>query len=45
MKKYLLAVTLMMLTLTGLAIPAKRGQWTKLTLTNGNTVSAQLMGD
>ena len=45
MKKYLLAVTLMMLTLTGMAIPAKRGQWTKLTLANGNTVSAQLMGD
>ena len=45
MKKYLLAVTLMMLTLTGMAIPAKRGQWTKLTLADGRQVEAQLMGD
>ncbi len=34
-----------MLTLTMMAIPAKRGQWSVITLSDGREVKAQLMGD
>ena len=44
-EKYIMATALAMVSLAALAIPAKRGQWSKLTLADGRQVEAQLMGD
>ena len=45
MKKVLLSLTLMAMTMTMMAIPAKKGVTKMLTLADGTTVQAQLVGD
>jgi M6 family metalloprotease-like protein len=45
MKKDFLALFLLVVTMTMMAVPAKRGIWKTLTLTDGTLVRAQLMGD
>ena len=45
MKKTLLTLTLMAMTMTMMAVPAKRGQWTTIRLANGTEVRAELKGD
>lgn len=45
MKKVLLSLTFMALAMTMMAIPAKRGVTKMLTLADGTTVKAQLVGD
>jgi len=45
MKKILLMVSLIVVTMTMMAVPAKRGVWKTLTLVNGTEVRAQLVGD
>lgn len=45
MKKVLLSLTLMAMAMTMMAIPAKKGLTKMLTLSDGTTVTAQLVGD
>ena len=45
MKKVLLTLSLMVITMTMMAVPAKRGVWKTLKLQNGTEVRAQLVGD
>ena len=45
MKKLFVTLSLMVLTMTAAAIPAKHGQWKTLTLADGTEVRAQLTGD
>lgn len=45
MKKLLLALTLTMMTAGAWAVPAKRGMWKTITLSDGTEVRAQLTGD
>ena len=46
MKKALFSALLMLVvSLTAMAVPAKRGQWRALTLQDGTTVQAMLVGD
>ena len=44
-KKLLATIALGMMTLTAIAIPAKRGLWRTLTLNDGTEVKAMLVGD
>jgi M6 family metalloprotease-like protein len=45
MKKILFALSLMVVTMTMMAVPAKRGQWKTLKLQDGSEVRAMLVGD
>lgn len=45
MKKVLLTLSLMVITMTMMAVPAKRGVWKTLKLQDGTEVRAQLVGD
>ena len=45
MKKLLSTLSLLLVTLTVLAVPAKKGLWKSITLNNGQVVKAQLKGD
>ena len=45
MKKSFLTLSLALLSMGAIAIPAKKGLWTTLTLSDGTQVNAQLMGD
>lgn len=45
MKKFILTLLLTVVTVTMMAIPAKRGQWKTLTLQDGTEVRATLVGD
>lgn len=45
MKKVLLMLSLMVVTMTMMAVPAKRGQWKTLKLQDGTEVRATLVGD
>ena len=45
MKKILLALALLTVTIVVMAMPAKKGIWKTITLENGQEVKAQLMGD
>lgn len=45
MKRTIVMMSLMMVTMMMFAIPAKRGMWQTLKLTNGQEVSAQMVGD
>lgn len=45
MKKLFITLSFILTTLSLSAIPAKRGQWQTLTLTDGTEVRAQLVGD
>ena len=45
MKKFLLTLSLMAVTMTMMAVPAKKGQWKTLKLANGTEVRATLVGD
>lgn len=45
MKRFLLMLSLIAVTMTMMAVPAKRGVWKTLTLANGAEVRAQLVGD
>ena len=45
MKKILLSAALLLTALAAGAVPARRGQWQTITLTDGSTVRVQLVGD
>ena len=45
MKRLFVTLSLMIVTMAVMAIPAKRGLWKTLTLSNGTEVRAQLVGD
>lgn len=45
MRKFFFILSLLIVTLTVSAVPAKRGLWKTLTLSNGTEVRAQLVGD
>lgn len=45
MKKILLALSFLVVTVAVMAVPAKRGQWKTLKLQDGTEVRAQLVGD
>ena len=45
MKKFFLALTLMMMTGAMMAIPVKRGMWVTVTLADGTEVRAERVGD
>ena len=45
MRRICLILMLTLLTATAWSIPAKRGQWRSLTLTDGTQVRAELRGD
>ena len=45
MKKLFLILSLLVMTLTVMAVPAKPGLWKMLKLSNGTEVRAQLVGD
>ena len=45
MKKYIITLLLTVVTVTMMAVPAKRGQWKTLTLQDGTEVRATLVGD
>lgn len=45
MKRYVMMVALLLVTVMTSAVPAKRGQWTVITLADGTQVSAELRGD
>lgn len=45
MKKLLMALSLAVMTMTAGAVPAKKGVWKTLMLTDGTEVKAQLVGD
>lgn len=45
MKRLITTCIVLLATLSAMAAPAKRGQWRTLTLANGKTVRAELMGD
>ena len=45
MKRFLILMSLVMVTMMMQAVPAKRGIWKTLTLENGTEVRAQLVGD
>ncbi len=45
MKKYFITLLLTVVTVTMMAVPAKRGQWKTLTLQDGTEVRATLVGD
>lgn len=45
MKKLFLVLSLAAISLSAMAVPAKRGVWKTLTLSNGTEVKAQLVGD
>lgn len=45
MKKNMYVLVLLMVTLSGWAIPAQRGQWVTLTLSDGSVVRAEARGD
>ena len=45
MKKLFLALSLLVFTVTMMAIPAKRGMWTTITLANGTEVRVEKVGD
>ncbi len=45
MKKLFLSLALLAITLPLCAVPARPGQWTTITLTNGTQVAAELCGD
>ena len=45
MKRYVMMVALLLVTVMASAIPAKRGQWSMITLADGTQVKAELCGD
>ncbi len=45
MKKYIMIITMLWITLAAMSIPAKRGVWKILTLKDGSEVKAWLVGD
>jgi len=45
MKRYVMMVALLLVTVMASAIPAKRGQWSVITLADGTQVKAELCGD
>ena len=45
MKKFLMAISFMVFTITVMAVPAKRGVWKTLKLADGTELRAQLVGD
>ena len=45
MKKLFLLLSLLIMTISVSAVPAKKGVWKTLTLTNGTEIRAQLVGD
>ena len=45
MKKFYLTLLLMVVTVTMMAVPAKKGIWKTLKMQNGTEVRAQLVGD
>ena len=45
MKKQLTTILLTIIAVTAMAIPAKRGVWKMITLSDGTEVRAQLVGD
>ena len=45
MRRLFFSISFVLSALAIMAIPAKRGQWQKLTLSDGSEVSAQLVGD
>ncbi len=45
MRKVFLMLSFVMMTMTAMAVPAKRGVWKMLPLSDGTEVRAQLMGD
>lgn len=45
MRRQLLILMLMVVEVTAMAVPARRGQWTTVTLTDGTTVRVELRGD
>ena len=45
MKKYIITLLLTVVTVTMMAVPAKRGLWKTLTLQDGTQVRATLVGD
>ena len=45
MKKVFLAISLLMMTVTMMAIPAKRGMWRTVTLADGTEVKVEKVGD
>lgn len=45
MKRHLITLAMLCITAVMLAVPAKRGQWRTITLTDGSQVRVELMGD